>query len=422
MSLLFKSAHLEVEGFESLTIQTEPVEVTAPPVMRIPLINGAPVCNPAVKEGDEVKVGTVLNVVDDTCIPVFSSVSGVVKGIDKGMGAGLKPVNHVVIENDGQFTAEEPWEKPGADATREELIAFTRRSGVVNTDGSPLFTKFKDTAKVLVINGVGGEPYVTSDLVALQKHKEEFEIGLRALKTMSDVFDVKIATTKERKKYFEDLGYLVIVKQPSNCDTLLLTSLEMKEDETVIIDSTAVFELGLCIKTGRPNTKKLVTVSGNGIQKCRNMICPVGTPVNVMIKMNEGYIAREVEAITEGLGYEANEEAVVIAGGPLMGKSINSDTWSTTNYLNAVTVMKPEVRKLAHCMRCGRCSDVCPLGLQPMRIHEANRAQNVDLMLKMGVDQCVECGYCSYVCPSKIECTDNVRKAKRYLALKAKKK
>ena len=43
-----------------------------------------------------------------------------------------------------------------------------------------------------------------------------------------------------------------------------------------------------------------------------------------------------------------------------------------------------------------------------------------DEMIKRGASSCIECGLCTYVCPSHINVTENVRKAKRVIALKKK--
>ncbi|MBV1709656.1 MAG: 4Fe-4S dicluster domain-containing protein, partial [Erysipelothrix sp.] len=65
------------------------------------------------------------------------------------------------------------------------------------------------------------------------------------------------------------------------------------------------------------------------------------------------------------------------------------------------------------------CNDTCPAGLLPVRINNAEKAKNIDLIEKLNVNDCIECGLCTYVCPSKLDVTEGVRRAKRILALKS---
>ena len=41
-----------------------------------------------------------------------------------------------------------------------------------------------------------------------------------------------------------------------------------------------------------------------------------------------------------------------------------------------------------------------------------------DLIEKLDADACIECGMCTYICPSKIDVTENVRRAKTALRLR----
>ena len=71
------------------------------------------------------------------------------------------------------------------------------------------------------------------------------------------------------------------------------------------------------------------------------------------------------------------------------------------------------------CLRCGRCTESCPAGLEPVRIAAAAKLKDKDALDKLHVMDCIECGMCTYVCPSKISVTENVRQGKRYIQLQA---
>ena len=48
------------------------------------------------------------------------------------------------------------------------------------------------------------------------------------------------------------------------------------------------------------------------------------------------------------------------------------------------------------CVRCGRCVDVCPLGLVPTKIALAARKEIWDVAQRYHIMACMECGCCAY--------------------------
>ena len=92
-----------------------------------------------------------------------------------------------------------------------------------------------------------------------------------------------------------------------------------------------------------------------------------------------------------------------------MGKLANEDLVVTPT-LNCVLVLKKEKHeRLNMCLRCGKCADVCPVGLIPVLIKD--HLNNVDELKKLCPEKCISCGLCSYICPSKINVREYVSKA-----------
>ena len=54
-----------------------------------------------------------------------------------------------------------------------------------------------------------------------------------------------------------------------------------------------------------------------------------------------------------------------------------------------------------NCIGCGRCSAVCPQGLNPMRILQELRRGNRRAVEELGIEDCIQCTCCSYICPSR---------------------
>jgi electron transport complex protein RnfC len=178
------------------------------------------------------------------------------------------------------------------------------------------------------------------------------------------------------------------------------------EAGAIINNATTAICVARAFNEGAAIEQKYVTFSGEGLKHPCNVIAPVGTPVNEIIESIGGYTCESVR---------------LIAGGPMMGKTMVKDEFVIDRAMNAITVLDNSEDDAIACLRCGRCSDHCPAGLQPVRIAAAVKENNVEEMEKRGALSCIECGLCTYVCPSHILVTENVRKAKRTLMMKKKK-
>ena len=66
------------------------------------------------------------------------------------------------------------------------------------------------------------------------------------------------------------------------------------------------------------------------------------------------------------------------------------------------------------CIRCGRCVEYCPMGLEPVEVNQAYAARDVQELGKLHVDYCFNCGSCSFVCPAKRPCTQMMGLAKAF--------
>ena len=139
------------------------------------------------------------------------------------------------------------------------------------------------------------------------------------------------------------------------------------------------------------------------LQKVR---VPVGTTAHDIIMACGGYTA---------------EDVLLIAGGPMMGKTITTDAFVIAPQNNGLTVLINEPVDEVPCLRCGRCTEVCPAGLEPVRIANAVKVNDTAALDKLYTMDCIECGLCTYVCPSKIAVTENVRRGKRTLQMRMKK-
>ncbi len=430
MSIWIGAMQKHLEGHKGLTDHNEIVRVDAGKFVYIPLMSMFSTnIEVLVKEGDSVKVGTMIAKRNDhMTVPFFSSVSGKVVGKQTIMHAVLKPLEHLVIENDGLYEKEQPFSPIDFEkATREELVDFMMNAGIVGCGGAgfPTYMKYKNPQNIstLIINAVECEPYITADYREISNNIDDLVLGVKAMLKLSTAKEAWIAIKSPKKELIAKVRAAlvgvsgIVVKEvpdvyPMGWERTLVYQLLKKrydrlpsEIGCIVNNATTAIAFAKAIRTGMPIVEKTLTISGNGIKNPANVNVPVGVKTAEIVAKLGGY---------------AIEDVLLIAGGPMMGKTIPNDQFVVTPYGNAVTILKTEKIDSVACLRCGRCNDTCPAGLLPVRINNAEQAADLDTIVKLRADQCIECGLCTYVCPSKLDVAEGVRRAKRILQLKKK--
>ena len=316
----------------------------------------------------------------------------------------------------------EPLDYKSADRTA--LIDFMMNAGIIGLGGAgfPAYIKYKfaKDVKKLIINAVECEPFITADYKMIQAHKEEFVTGVAAMKKMAMAPEAVIAIKKthpdliqfveEAVKGMEGFSVAAVPDvYPMGWERVLVREIMHAEYEklpgevgAIVNNATTAIAFGDALLTGTPIVSKTLTVSGNAIKKPVNVQVPVGVPVSEIVAACGGYTCEDVR---------------LIAGGPMMGKTIVNDKFVIDRNMNALTILENKPFDSIACLRCGKCSDHCPAGLQPVRIAQAVKTNDKKAMEKLCAMDCIECGLCTYICPSRLDVTENVRRAKRQLML-----
>lgn len=427
MSFLSGLGRVKLDGQKGLTKDKPIKSIETPDTVYVPLVIGAAnQFDIHVAEGDHVCVGTKLATRKDMYVPIYSPVSGTVKGFEKRMHTSGRPQNHVVIENDHQAETIKVLDISDADAlTGREIVEAMKELGLVGLGGSgfPTFIKYGrvDGIHTVIINGVECEPFITSDHVSMKRDVKDLFDGAMFMKKAAEADQVIIAIKEHKPDLLEILNNEashyegIIVKEvpdryPMGWERTLVKQLTKKDYNNlpsevgcIVNNASTAMYLSRGIRKGEAITKRVVTVSGNGVKNPQNVEVAVGTPFNYIIEAIGGYVDAE--------------EGFVLGGGPMMGKSVMNDQFVITTYSNAVTCMVRENIEALPCLKCGECTLNCPAHLQPVKIMQAEKAANLERLEKLEVMRCVECGACTYTCPSKIEVTDFVAKAKRRVNL-----
>ena len=426
MSILTGPMRLHLEGHKELTAHKDVRVLEEPDDLYIPLVNGRAACTPLVKAGDEVRMGQKIGEPTDAFwyIPVYSPVSGRVVGIEKRMTAALKPGDHIHIKSDHKRTAVRAFKEIDyRTVTREELLEFVKNAGMAGLGGAgfPTFNKYTKTdgIQLFIINAVECEPYLTADYANSMANPELMKIGALAMLKLSGASKGKIAVKEDKKdlikvlhEQFDDTPIEVAEVAdiyPAGWERTLIYMLTGKrydrlpaEAGCILNNVSTCIALGNALKNGMPITAKYVTVSGDGVKEPQNVVVPIGTPAADVVGSCGGY---------------AGEDCLLIAGGPMMGRTIPNDQFVIGLANNGLTVLQHREEFSVKCLRCGKCTTTCPSGLMPVRINMCEKAKDIDSLKKLSVMDCIECGLCTYICPSKLDVTEGVRRAKRYMAL-----
>lgn len=427
MSLLIGSMRQHIPGYKDLTDTKEVLEVKAGPQVFIPLYAGhSTKFDVLVKEGDHVCVGSKIAECNDRMyVPIYSSVSGTVKGVQKLMHMTLKPLEHIVIENDGKMEEVVSFQPLDyQNASREELVEFMKQAGIVGQGGAgfPTYVKYQGAKdiKKLIIDAVECEPYITADHKIMQAYLADIITGVLAMKKMAQAEEAIIAIKKTHVDSVKQVqeavanvnGVSVIAVPdvyPMGWERTLVRQIMKKEYKNlpaevgaIVNNVTTAYMFARAMKEGKGIVDCTLTISGDGVKNPANVHCPIGVPASEVISACGGYIGEEVK---------------LIAGGPMMGKTIVNDKFVIERQLNALTILTTKEFDSVACLRCGMCCDVCPSGLQPVRIAQSEKTKDKAMMEKLCALDCIECGLCTYICPSKLDVTENVRKAKRQLAM-----
>ena len=106
----------------------------------------------------------------------------------------------------------------------------------------------------------------------------------------------------------------------------------------------------------------------------------------------------------------------IISGGPMMGRAIANLDAATVKANGAILVLTDaETRRgpESPCIRCSKCAQACPMGLEPWLLNKLSRAGGRFAELEAErVFDCIECGCCSFTCPAGIPLLDMIRSSK----------
>lgn len=391
---------------------------------------GAP-ANAVVQKGDKVKVGQLIGEANGfVSANIHSSVSGTVSKVDLAVDvAGFKkPAVFIDVEGDEWLETIDR-----TDTLIEEIkddaktiIGKIKDAGIVGMGGAtfPAHVKLAipegKKADFLIINGVECEPYLTADHRLMLEKSAELIVGVKILMKAIGVEKAYIgieankpdAISKLTDLCAKEQGIEVVplkLKYPQGGEKQLINAVSGREVPSgkLPIDAGAVvqnvgtaFAVYEAVQKNKPLIERIVTVTGDTVATPSNFRARIGTPVAELIA---------------AAGGDVEKSGKIISGGPMMGKAMANLESTVTKGTSGILMLSEEkaVRPEAGpCIRCAKCVDACPMGLEPYLLMQYSQRQMWAEDEANHIMDCIECGCCIFSCPAKRPILDYVRLGK----------
>lgn len=388
---------------------------------------------PCVKKGDKVLVGQVIGEANGPRgIPVHASVSGIVTEVGPKQMLGKAPSTCVTINNDFNDNWVELNGLGNVEHCDPELIIpAIRDAGICGMGGACFPTHVKlsipegKTIDTIIVNGAECETYLTADHRLMLEEPIRIVDGLRAVMRALNVKQGIIAIEDNKMDAIEMVskaaygrdGVKVAIlraKYPQGGEKQLIRAVTGREVPSgklpmdvhvAVINVSTAAAIADAVIRGKPVVERIVTITG----------C-VREPDNLRLRIGTVY----QDAIGACGGY-SDYVGKIISGGTMTGMCAPNDTVATTKGCGGIVAIEYQQAKSLQetaCIRCGKCVQACPMGLDPFRLknlcdrNDLKGAKDAHLM------DCMLCGSCAYVCPARRWLVASFRNAKELINIR----
>lgn len=330
----------------------------------------------------------------DEEFPIVSTVSGVIEGtvvIHHPVYGSLQCADILAGGEEEQrlpVVAEE-------EMTPDVILQIAREAAIYDElDGIPLWEKLQQwavapdapplTDAVLVADATENDIYGSAAWAVLMEQPKLVLFGLQMAARAIRFPRYHIATMlpKRRRRTLKRVVGRMNVYTVG--DEYPVTHYAPADVDVYRIGVQACLALGRALKQGLRHTAAIVTVSGDALPAPRNLRVPFGTRVGDLI-----------EVCQPKAGYR------IVLGDAMVGVPCTDPNTPLLPGITTVLAMEPKaVRVPGPCIGCGRCAEVCHMGLLPYEIVRRNENMHYERLQHLSPEDCDGCGACSYICPA----------------------
>ncbi len=413
---------------------------------------GAP-AKAIVKKGDHVLEGQMIAEAGGfVSAPVFSSVSGTVKAIEKRRSASGAMVDAIIVTNDFQHEKVPTQPLEGMEAycaqqqetlsekseynlvpreasealdliqpeerlknlEKSQVLERIKNAGIVGMGGAGFPTHVKlspsDPEKIdfILVNGSECEPYVTCDYRLMCDRPGELIAGLKAVLKLFGSAKGVFCIEDNKPKAIRTLTEALVreeniyvapcrTKYPEGAERSLIKAITSRDVNSrmlpadagcIVINVSTAFAIFEAVFLGKPLYRRFLTISGDAVVNPENFFVPTGVSFGEIAEKAGGFLQTPEK---------------LIAGGPMMGFAQSDFSGVVTKTSSALTAFRYDLvsrYQETACINCGRCVDACPARLVPSHLADMVQKKQLEKFEENYGLECVNCGSCSWSCPA----------------------
>jgi len=422
--------------FKTLTLDRPARRVFIPKRVILPLSQhvGSP-SRPIVSPGDTVTVGQkIAELSGFISSALHASIGGKLTKIINSPTPTMPRAESMVIESQGDENQElDPVSnRDVAGLSKEDLISIIKEAGIVGLGGAAFPSHVKlsipenKPVDSFIMNGAECEPFLTCDHRMMMERTKEIFKGINIICKVLGVKNAYIAIEDNKLSAIYALSQALKEYNPKDKSAEIeIVKLKTKYPQgaekqiiKAVLDRTVpsgglpmdvgcvvnnagtVFAIYEAVYLGKPLIKRMITVTGPCVKEPMNIWVRVGTLISDLVPVFGGFV---------------KEPAKVIIGGPMMGIAQYTMDVPVTKGTSGVVFLPEEYidkREESVCIRCGRCVEVCPIGLAPTTLMYRVKKEQFSEAKELGILNCYECASCAYTCPAKIPLLDYMKYGK----------